>query len=195
MMFCADHQHPVCDVSSQDAFYWSSVKAIRTKESLQISSSVDQCVSWAILCILSIIASIGSMCLSLTDKKYMKIINHFLLIPVTVRPSADTAFTASQMFCHCCFGDVPVTPVLTLWKITCLHFFISFNNTSVSLLLTFFFFFFFPLPALGGVSQIAVPVSAICTQHNTCSYMVFSGYNCGYANYKQSAMHFQFKTK
>ncbi len=58
--------------------------------------------------------------------------NLFLLISVTVRLSADTAFAASQMFCHC--RDFPVTPVLTLWKITfwlCLS---VFNRLLISLL-------------------------------------------------------------
>jgi len=36
--------------------------------------------------------------------------------------------------------DVPVTPVLTLWKIKCFLCLISFNSTSISLLLKFFFF-------------------------------------------------------
>ena len=46
-------------------WYGSVMFPVRT------SSGVDECVLWAILCILSIIASIGSMCLSHTAEKYM----------------------------------------------------------------------------------------------------------------------------
>ena len=46
-------------------WYGSVMFPVRT------SSGVDECVLWAILCILSIIASIGSMCLSHIAEKYM----------------------------------------------------------------------------------------------------------------------------